>query len=108
LSREDVLRFVEERIEQLRRELQIYEELRNILMRGEAPVEPTEADLDSLPWRPYQSGTGEWVYQDEAPEALVERLRREGKPVRIGKYLYSLRVGATGKTFVSRREAKTE
>jgi hypothetical protein len=41
LSREDVLRFVEERIEQLRRELQIYEELRNILMRGEAPVEPT-------------------------------------------------------------------
>jgi hypothetical protein len=84
LSREDVLRFVEERIEQLRRELQIYEELRNILMRGEAPVEPTEADLDSLPWRPYQSGTGEWVYQDEAPEALVERLRREGKPVRIG------------------------
>jgi len=34
LSREDVLRFVEERIEQLRRELQIYEELRNILMRG--------------------------------------------------------------------------
>jgi hypothetical protein len=53
LSREDVLRFVEERIEQLRRELQIYEELRNILMGGGAPVEPTEADLDSLPWRPY-------------------------------------------------------
>jgi hypothetical protein len=75
-----------------------------------APAEttlPTEEDLDSLPWRPYPSGRGEWVYQDEAPEALVERLRQEGKPVMIGRYLYSLRVGNTGKTFISRREAKT-
>jgi hypothetical protein len=107
MSREDLLRFVEERIEQLRRELRIFEEIRSALMRVGAPPEPTEEDLDSLPWRPYPSGRGEWVYQDEAPEALVERLRQEGRPVMIGRYLYSLRVGNTGKTFVSRREAKT-
>jgi hypothetical protein len=64
----------------------------------------TEEDLAALPWKPYQSGKGEWVFADRAPKALVERLKREGQ-VELGGYVYSLREGSMGKKFVSRRPA---
>jgi hypothetical protein len=105
-SKDELLHYVEDRILQLKTELRYLEQLRELLVASSAApaVEPSEADLDNLPWRPYSSGRGEWIYRDEAPEALVARLEREGKGVVIGKYVYSLRSGATGKVFVSRRE----
>ncbi len=102
---DEVLHYVEDRILQLETELRILRQVREILLSAQAepPVEPSEEDLNNLGWRPYPSGRGEWVYADEAPQALVERLRREGRGIVIGGYLYRLRSGATGKTFVSRR-----
>jgi hypothetical protein len=51
-------------------------------------------------------GGGEWIYRDEAPEDLVSQLIAAGRPVRINGHIYSMKIGTTGKTFISRRAVK--
>lgn len=101
------LEFLEKRIQQLENELRHYKMLRDLLQgRGEPPQQPQPQDLDGLPWRPYKDGGGEWVYRDEAPEDFVTQLLQAGKPVRVGGFVYSMKSGSTGKTFISRRRVK--
>jgi len=102
----DLLKYLDEKIRLLKQELEYYEELRKLAAGGgEAPSTP-HMDLDSLPWRPYKDGNGEWLYRDEAPDDLATQLIQAGKPVRIGNYIYSMKSGTSGKTFISRRPAK--
>ena len=105
------LEFLEKRIQQLENELRHYKMLRDLLQKGQAespqqPQQPQPQDLDGLPWRPYKDGGGEWVYRDEAPEDFVTQLLQAGKPVRVGGFVYSMKSGSTGKTFISRRRVK--
>jgi hypothetical protein len=108
MSQENLLKFIDEKITQLRAELSFYEALRQLVVKGGGTQEQPQAapDLDRLPWRPYQSGSGEWIYRDEAPEELVTKLIKAGKPVVVDDYEYSLRSGTKGKSFISRRPVK--
>jgi len=108
MSQENLLKFIDEKITQLKAELSFYEALRQLVVKGGSTQEQPQAapDLDQLPWRPYEKGGGEWIYRDEAPEKLVTQLIQAGKPVRIGNHEYTLRSGSKGKSFVSRRPVK--
>ena len=105
---EELIEWVRKRIAELEEELSKMREILSVLESQQITVQSvetfTEEDLASLPWRGYQSGKGEWVFADQAPKALVERLEREGQ-VELGGYVYSLREGSMGKRFVSRRPA---
>jgi hypothetical protein len=108
LAHEELIEWVRKRIAELEEELSKMREILSVLESQQLAVQSaetfTEEDLASLPWRGYQSGKGEWVFADQAPKALVERLEREGQ-VELGGYVYSLREGSMGKRFVSRRPA---
>ena len=105
---EELLEWLDKRIAELEGELSKLRAIREHLMQlsgqQERGAEFTEEDLMALPWRPYQSGMGEWVFADQAPESLVKRLEQEGQ-IQIGEYVYALRTGSGGKRFVSRRRA---
>jgi hypothetical protein len=108
LAHEELIEWVRKRIAELEEELAKMREILSVLENQQVTVQSaetfTEEDLAALPWKPYQSGNGEWVFADRAPKALVERLEREGQ-VELGGYVYSLREGSMGKKFVSRRPA---
>jgi len=108
LAHEELIEWVRKRIAELEEELSKMREILSVLESQQITVQSvetfTEEDLASLPWRGYQSGGGEWIFADEAPKALVERLKMEGQ-VELGEYVYSLREGSMGKRFVSRRPA---
>jgi len=108
LTREELIEWLRKRIAELEEELMKMREILSVLENRQVTVQSggpfTEEDLAALPWRGYQSGRGEWVFADQAPKALVERLEREGQ-VELGGYVYSLREGSMGKRFVSRRPA---
>jgi hypothetical protein len=108
LANEELIEWVRKRIAELEEELTKMKEILSVLENQQVTVQSaetfTEEDLAALPWKPYQSGKGEWVFADRAPKALVERLEREGQ-VELGGYIYSLREGSMGKKFVSRRPA---
>jgi hypothetical protein len=108
LAHEELIEWVKKRIAELEEELTKMREILSVLENQKVTVQSaktfTEEDLAALPWKPYQSGRGEWVFADQAPKALVERLEREGQ-VELGGYVYSLREGSMGKRFVSRRPA---
>jgi hypothetical protein len=108
MSQENLLKFIDEKITQLRAELSFYEALRQLVVKEGGTQEQPQAapDLDRLPWRPYQRGNGEWIYRDEAPEELVTKLIQAGGPVKIGNHEYILKSGSKGKSFVSRRPVK--
>jgi hypothetical protein len=108
MSQENLLKFIDEKIKQLKAELGYYEALRQLLEKEEYQQSQPQAppNLDQLPWRPYQKGGGEWIYRDEAPEELVTKLIKAGKPVVVNNYEYSLRNGTKGKSFISRRPVK--
>jgi hypothetical protein len=95
-------------VAELEEELSKMREILSVLESQQVTVQSaetfTEEDLAALPWRSYQSGKGGWVFADQAPKALVERLEKEGQ-VELGGYVYSLREGSMGKKFVSRRPA---
>jgi hypothetical protein len=99
---------VRKKIAELEEELAKMREILSVLENQQVTVQSvetfTEEDLAALPWRGYQSGKGEWVFADQVPKALVERLEREGQ-VELGGYVYTLREGSMGKRFVSRRPA---
>jgi len=108
LAHEELIEWVRKKIAELEEELAKMREILSVLENQQVTVQSaetfTEEDLAALPWREYQSGKGGWVFADEAPKALVERLEREGQ-VELGGYVYSLREGSMGKRFVSRRPA---
>jgi hypothetical protein len=108
LAHEELIEWVKKRITELEEELAKMREILSVLENQKVTVQSaetfTEEDLAALPWKPYQSGNGEWVFADQAPEALVERLEKEGQ-VELGGYVYSIREGSMGKRFVSRRPA---
>jgi hypothetical protein len=108
LAHEELIEWVRKKIAELEEELAKMREILSVLENQQVTVQSaetfTEEDLAALPWKPYQSGNGEWVFADRAPKALVERLKREGQ-VELGGYVYSLREGSMGKKFVSRRPA---
>jgi hypothetical protein len=108
LAHEELIEWVRKRIAELEEELTKMREILSILENQQVTVQSaetfTEEDLAALPWKPYQSGQGEWIFADQAPKALVERLEKEGQ-VELGGYVYSLREGSMGKKFVSRRPA---
>jgi hypothetical protein len=108
VSQENLLKFIDDKIKQLETELEKYRALRQLMVKEvqEQDTPKTLPNLDELPWRQYQSGNGEWIYQDEAPEELVSELLRAGKPVKIGNHKYVLKSGSKGKSFVSRRPVK--
>jgi hypothetical protein len=106
---QDTLSFVRKKIEELERELEHYRMMARILEEAgisQAQPQQQQWDLDSLPWRPYKDGGGEWIYRDEAPEDLVSQLITAGRPVRINGHIYSMKSGTTGKTFISRKAVK--
>jgi hypothetical protein len=108
LAHEELIEWVRKRIAELEEELSKMREILSVLENQQVAVQSaetfTEEGLASLPWRGYQSGKGEWVFADQAPRALVEKLEKEGQ-VELGGYVYSLREGSMGKRFVSRRPA---
>jgi hypothetical protein len=109
LADEELIKWVRKRIAELEEELSKMREILLVLENRQVTARRggesfTEEDLAALPWREYQSGRGEWVFADQAPKALVERLEREGQ-IELGGYVYSLREGSMGKRFVSRRPA---
>jgi hypothetical protein len=108
LAHEELIEWVRKRIAELEKELSKMREILSVLENQQITVQSAEAfteeDLDALPWKEYPSGKGEWVFADQAPKTLVERLEREGL-VELGGYVYSLRKGSMGKRSVSRRPA---
>jgi hypothetical protein len=108
LAHEELIDWVRKRIAELEEELSKMREILLVLEKQQLTIQSTETfteeDLAALPWKEYPSGKGEWVFADQAPKALVERLEREGQ-VELGGYVYRLREGSMGKRFVSRRPA---
>ena len=109
MTHEELIEWLRKRIAELEEELSKMREILSVLENRQVTARRggesfTEEDLAALPWREYQSGRGEWVFADQAPKELVERLEREGQ-VELGGYVYSLREGSMGKRFVSRRPA---
>ena len=68
-----------------RRVVELFEKVeRNLEVRQEL------AGLDSLPWKPYRSGSGEWIFADRAPELLKRLKASPSHMVEIGDYRYRL------------------
>jgi hypothetical protein len=108
LAHEELIEWVRKKIAELEEELAKMREILSVLENQKVAVQSaktfTEEDLAALPWKEYPSGRGEWVFADQAPKALVERLEKEGQ-VELGGYVYTLREGSMGKRFVSRKPA---
>lgn len=59
--------------------------------------------LNEVRWRRYSDG-GEWCFADEAPEELLEVLKRSPEVgVEVGGYVYRLKLLPSGKVVVARR-----
>ncbi|MEM2233747.1 MAG: hypothetical protein QXP81_09450 [Nitrososphaerota archaeon] len=116
MAYEEVIEWIKERLAKIEQQIAELEAERERWKRvlglfeqrsvGSQEVAFTEDDLNALPWRPYQSGRGEWVFEDQSPRKLVERLNKEGRE-EIGGYVYSLKEGTRGKRFVSRRPSES-
>jgi len=106
---EDLLGYLDERIRQLEREIEVLRRLRGILEEraSRPPAEPRELPtlLESVKWRRYPSGAGEWCFEDEAPPELIELLERGGGRCELDGYLYVLKRLSGGKMVVARRPA---
>ncbi|MEM1944102.1 MAG: hypothetical protein QXS96_07455 [Candidatus Caldarchaeum sp.] len=95
MSSDKLRAFLDERIKQLEKELDILKQLRDLLR------EEGETGFDNLPWRQYRDGRGEWVFADQAPPDLVEKASAKGG-VKIGEYVYEV-TESGGKRFLRRR-----
>jgi len=115
---EEVLRYVEKRIEEVEKELGMLRLLKQFLeekmwkavpkveevalqepaRRGEGAL---AAAIESARWRTYRSGQGEWCFADELPREFVDRLRSGPVEFRGHTYLYKKLSG--GKEIVARK-----
>ena len=59
-------------------------------------------DIDSLPWRPFKDGVGEWIFEDEAGQELIELPSKQGGKATIGEHVYLIAKGR-GKRFTRRK-----
>ncbi len=74
----EVLGWINARIGDLERELQALKTLR-VLIASSIPGETQSMqDIESLPWRPFKDGGGEWIFEDEAGQELIELLSKQG------------------------------
>lgn len=97
-----------------RRIAELEEELRNLRLIGEAlskapsrEVKPGEGDLptilESVRWRRYPSGNGEWSYGDQVPPELSEML--DAGPATVGEYTYVKKRLSGGEVVIARKRA---
>ncbi|MEM0481557.1 MAG: hypothetical protein QXM16_01525 [Nitrososphaerota archaeon] len=89
----EMLEWIDWRISELERELQALRQLRELINTSLAAKSGGERTLDDLPWRPFRDGGGEWIFEDEAGQELLEALRKSGGRVAIGGYVYILAEG---------------
>ncbi|GBC71942.1 hypothetical protein HRbin02_01731 [Candidatus Calditenuaceae archaeon HR02] len=98
--------YLDKRIRELEHELEVLRRIREILEEREKVSRGGGEGLDSLPWRPYRDGSGEWIFEDEAPETLISTIiAGRGRAV-IDGYIYDLSSGRGGRRFVRRRPEK--
>jgi len=71
---------------------------------SEPTPELDPAYLDGLPWTPFDSGGGSWIFANvEGAEALADEIRKANAPIVIGSYRYKITRGRDGKReFVNR------
>ena len=113
---EEVLRYVEKRMEEVEKELEMLRLLKQFLeekMSRPAPKaeeviekparreEALAAAIESARWRAYRSGQGEWCFADELPKEFVDRLRSGPMEFRGHTYVYKRLSG--GKEIVARK-----
>ena len=112
---EEVLRYVEKRMEQAEKELEMLRLLKQFLeekaskLAAKAEPQRTEkrreeelaAAIESARWRTYRSGQGEWCFADELPKEFVDRLRSGPVEFRGHTYVYKRLSG--GKEIVARK-----
>jgi len=107
---EEVLRYVEKRMEQVEKELEMLRLLKQYLeeKRAEEVIEKPArreealaAAIESARWRAYRSGQGEWCFADELPKEFVDKLRSGPVEFRGHTYVYKRLSG--GKEIVARR-----
>ena len=93
--KQTVLRDFDETVKTYRRRVEeLFERAKtNLDVRAEL------ASLDALPWKPYRSGRGAWIFSDAAPELLKRLQTAPNKTIEIGGYRYRLQ--ADGK-FIAR------
>lgn len=117
MSKEEFLRLldmVDERIRRVEEELENLRKLRELVqakileMGGVRPEERgLVTALESVKWKSYPSGTGEWCFADQLPEDFVKELRRSpNRSKEVGGYIYRLKILSGGKEIVSRRESR--
>ena len=61
------------------------------------------SDLEKLPWKPFSSGNGSWIFSNldnEIAKTLVELLKKYGGKIEIGNYVY--RFSGENNRFISR------
>ena len=116
MSKEELLKLldmVDERIRRVEEELKSLRKLRELIQAkileigGIRPEERELATiLESVRWRRYPSGTGEWCFADQLPESFIKELKRSpNKSKEVSGHIYRLKVLSGGKEIVSRRES---
>ncbi len=86
----EVLGWIDSRIEGLERGLQTLKTLREFIASSIPGETQSMLDIESLPWRPFKNGVGEWIFEDEAGQELIELLSKQGGKAMIGEYIYIL------------------
>ena len=111
----EILDYVEKKMEQVKKELEMLRLLRKYLeeklweaapqIRPQKPAEQRErwlaTAIESARWRAYRSGRGEWCFADELPKEFVDELRKGPLEFRGHTYVYRRLSG--GKEIVARR-----
>lgn len=94
-SLEELKKYLDKRVVEVARELEIITALRDIVegkISRASQAKPSEKDLptilENLKWRRYSSGDGEWIYTSNIPREALEILR-QNKKVEIDGYMYT-------------------
>jgi len=98
-------KWLDKRIAELEKELEMLKALKQLISAPPQPEAPSQ-DLEKLAWRQYRDGRGEWVFADEAPAELVNRIESSKEGLKIGNYVYEVSTGGGGKKFLRRRPVK--
>ncbi|MEM0462150.1 MAG: hypothetical protein QW318_08135 [Candidatus Caldarchaeum sp.] len=101
---QEIVKWIDEKIEELEKELQLLRQLRQ-LASPKAEAQQKQEDLNSLPWRPFKEGGGEWIFENEASQNIVNLLVKSGGKAQIDGYTYMLTEGR-GKRFIRRKPLK--
>ena len=113
----EVLSYIEKRAEQIKKELEVLNLLKQYLeeklsevpprVKPQRPAEQRGERLgvivaiESARWRVYRDGRGEWCFADELPKEFVDKLRRG--PVELQGHTYVYKRLSGGKEIVVRK-----